>query len=998
MSVFSKLPRSVWVASNALAFAIRDQYPVTEGHTLIITKRVVATWFDATLDEQHAVMALVEEVKADLDQDLSPDGYNVGFNAGAEAGQTVPHLHVHVIPRYKGDMDDPRGGVRHVVPHRGNYKIITADWRRPPGPRTRTPRRSETLITGAPDRDLLSAVKTLVEQAEQVDIVAAFVRNSGLRLIEPMLADLIRRGGHVRVVTGDYLAITEPDALYRLMTLPERAADWSNTEGEQTTLAFERLLGTCETRVIETLVEGRPRSFHPKAWIFSWDRDPLDGVAYVGSSNMSASALNGGVEWNQRVERRLDPVAFDRVLETFDGLWHDARPLTQHWLEVYRKKVETAARNPIIDIEDYAPGEPIEPRDVQLEALEALAATRAEGRRRALIVLATGLGKTFLAAFDIEAFERRCGRAVRVLFIAHRRELLVQAEETLSRVFPTKRFGWFAGDSSSLEGDIVLASIQKLSRRANLKKLHPEAFDYIVVDEVHHAAAASYRRVLSSIEPQFLLGLTATPDRADEADILGLFDDHMPYRADLGEGISRGLLVPFAYKGLKDTTDYAPIPWRSGRFSPAELAAAVQTERRMEIFWEAWKTTPGTRSLIFCASIDHADYVRDWLADRDVKVESVHSRPGSYNRQEALELLGAGALDALCSVDLFNEGIDVKSVDRVVMLRPTESPVVFLQQLGRGLRTIEGKTSLQVIDFVGNHRVFLDRVRTLLSLSERPTTLRAFLAGDAEIALPDGCSIDVELEAVQLLEKLLPSGQGSELVRIYRELRAARSIRPHAGELFRMGLNPASVRKSARSWFGFVSEEGDLTEAETRAFAQGELWLSHLEKTAMSKSFKMVVLQVLAEADALQDGMAIPELARRSHALIARNPALLGDLRGVKALKDILTPDPDRWERYWRTNPIQAWTKPNRNSRAWFAIEDNTFVSKLPFPIGDEEAAQALADMTLELIDWRMAIYRQRRTSSLGQVSTFDLEGRLHYTNQILRFGPRHKQDRLPHG
>ena len=992
-SVFLELPRSTWVASNDLAFAIRDRYPVTKGHTLVVTRRLVATWFDATPDEQRALLSLVDDLKASLDRDLKPDGYNVGFNAGTAAGQTVPHLHVHVIPRYDGDMDDPRGGVRHVLPGRGNYKRVAADWKRPPGPGSRS-HRVEPLTTGATGPRLGDYLGALFGRAEEATVVSAFVQNSGLDILEPTFEQFLRHGGRLRLITGDYLHITQADALQRLLDLQSRTAAYSAAdESDEAPLS-----GTFEVAVVEA--ERLKRSFHPKAWVFGWGANPRDGVAYVGSSNLSRSALGQGVEWNLRVERRLDPAAWDRVAGAAEQLQSSSRALDAAWLAAYRVRARRSERPlPFGDIEDEG-GPPPEPRDVQVEALDALRESRESGQQRALVVLATGLGKTFLAAFDVAAFAETIGRMPRVLLLAHRRELLTQAAGTFRRVFPDARLSWCVGGASDLSGDVVFASVQKLSRPKMLGGLTPDWFDYVIVDEVHHAASSTYRRILDVLQPAFLLGLTATPDRADEADILGIFDDHLPYRADLAKGVSRGLLVPFAYEGLRDSVDYAPIPWRSGRFDPAALSDAVQTHQRMETLWAAWERLPGSRSLVFCASIQHAEFVRNWLSERGVRIEMVHSGRDSFDRTDGLRLLQSGELDALCTVDLFNEGIDCKPIDRVVMLRPTESPVVFLQQLGRGLRIAEGKDVLQVIDFVGNHKVFLNRLRTLLSLGGDRGTLRAWLEGRASATLPDGCSVEVELEAKDLLKKLLPASSKNELVRVYRELRESRGRRPTAGELQRMGVNPASVRSAHGSWFGFVMDEGDLSAAEAGAFDLGEPWLAHLERTHMRKSFKMVVLEALIETGLLLEGMSLEDLARRSYAYIRRSPELADDIRGVKALGPATDPTPAAWRTYWRGNPIEAWSTPNKGNRAWFVVEGDRLLSRLPVPAG-EPATEALVAMTTELVDWQLARYRKRernrsKVEESGGVSSFRIKVLTNKRDPILHFGNRKDRALLP--
>lgn len=558
-----------------------------------------------------------------------------------------------------------------------------------------------------------------------------------------------------------------------------------------------------------------------------------------------------------------------------------------------------------------------------------------------------------MAAFDLNQVREAEGRVPRTLVVAHQRQLLTQAARTFRRLFPRERFGWFLGKHDDRHGDVVFASVQKLMGR--LGDFEADAFDYIVIDEAHHAAADSYLQLFEHFTPRFWLGLTATPERADSRSIFGLFHDEIAYEADIGVGISLGHLVPFDYFGLADPTDYAPIPWRNGRFRLDDLTSAVQTHARMERLWQAMEEHPGHRTLLFCCTIDHATWVRDQLVQRGLRVVAVHSRPGSADRARSLDRLEAGELDAICTVDLFNEGIDAPMIDRVVMLRPTESSVVFLQQMGRGLRTAPNKKALVVIDFVGNHHVFLNRVRTLLNLvgDGPPMGVSALKSGPVE--LPEGCSVSVELEAVRLLEKLLPSGAGHVVVRTYRELRVEWGRRPRAGELSRMGLNPGAtqLKRAHGSWLAFVASESDLAPDELRVFQAHEAWFGELGTTNMSKSFKMVVVLAMLEAGRLGQGMDLSELAWASHAILRRSPELHTDVQGVRALPSSLDPEPATWERYWRTNPIAAWIRGR-----FFKLEDERLVLNRPPPIDDLGVFERL---TLELVDWRLHAYRRRR-------------------------------------
>jgi len=918
--------------SSDLVYAIEDAYPVSPGHTLVIPRRHVETWFDASPGEQQEIWRAVAELKQELDKRLHPDGYNVGINAGRAAGQTVMHLHVHLIPRFQDDVDDPSGGVRFVIPERGDY--------RSPGrlPRVRSPQR---LTTGGPGDPFLDQLAPLLSRATEIAVLAAFVRASGVRAISRRIEGALARGARVRVLTGDYLNLTQAEALYPLMDLARACED------------DELHPGTLEVRVTEVDgLPGRSRSFHPKAWLFS---GPDFRTAFVGSSNLSWAALHDAVEWNLRVDRHLDAAATDEVHTAFEAQWASATIVNEDWLSAYTERARRAQRPlPVDAAEPDAP--PPEPRDIQREALQALQKSRDQGRDRALVVMATGLGKTWMAAFDLDQIRRDQGRMPRTLWVAHRRELLLQAAQTLRRLFPRERFGWLVGAHSDREGDVLFASVQKLSRPERLAEFAADDFDVLVIDEVHHAAADSYRRLLDHFRPRFQLGLTATPRRADTRDVLGLFDDHVPFEADLGRGIALQHLVPFAYFGLADTTDYQPIPWRNRRFEPQALAKAVQTQERMDRLWKGWTEHPGDRTLIFCCSIAHSEFVRDWLIEKGVQALAVHSGPGSHDRDEALAELSHGRIDAICAVDLFNEGIDLPRLDRVVMLRPTESPVVFLQQLGRGLRRSPGKEQLVVIDFVGNHRVFLDRVRTLLNLGgpERPASPRDLVEG-RDIDLPPGCSVHVDLAAIDLLKRLLPSGDADVLVRMYRDLRESRGERPTAGELARMGFNPASarIRSEHGSWLGFVAAEGDLDTQQRWAWSTHERWFTELERTQMTKSFKMVTLRALLEADAIWEGLEEAELAERCHRILLRSPELFRDIEGVRALPDPARPTPRAWLAYWRTNPVRAWENVD-----WFRLEAGLF--KPRFEVRPEHRA-AFVTLTAELVDWRLFRYRRRR-------------------------------------
>ena len=924
--IFCGEPPSVVVAENELAVAFRDGFPVSPGHTLIVPRRHVADWFDASEQEQAAILELLNVRKNALSAELRPSGYNVGINCGQAAGQTVMHLHVHLIPRFEGDVDCPDGGVRFVIPEKGDYKS--------PGRIPQINASQQRLTKGGSQDPLWTQLRPLFAQASVIRIVAAFVQNSGVRVLDDHIQSAICRGCSVQIITGDYLNITQEQALRHLLLLQTAEA----LPDEE--LGGREARGQLEVRVVE-IARIEARTFHPKAWMFS---GAGCAVAFVGSSNMSRAALIDGVEWNLRVDCAGDATAYTEIIQAYEELWDEARTIDDDWLDGYAERAKTAARQlPPGEICE-APRERPEPRPIQEEALEALRSTRADGVDRGLAILATGLGKTWLAAFDFQQFRAERPGA-RLLFVAHRIEILRQAARTFQQLLPDVDVGFWVGGERSSDRSMVFASVQAL-RIEKLAILDPTEFDYVVIDEVHHAAADSYRAIMDTLKPGFWLGLTATPTRADGGDVIGQFDDNIVFEAGLDVGIRDEHLVPFRYFGLADTVDYsaARIPWRRGRFDQARLDAALRSEGRMGTAWNAWNTYHGTRTLVFCCSIEHAKYVRDYLLKRGVRVKAVHSGPGSDDRAEALEELAAGQLDAICSVDVFNEGVDVPEVDRVMMLRPTESNVVFLQQLGRGLRAAQDKEHLTVIDFVGNHRMFLERLRTLMTYASADMKEGLVAALKRAVLESPYAEINIDLEAIDLLETLIRRTQTNPTIRLFRELVDARGSRPSAAELARLG---GKLKKSMKPWFQFLTEETQLLPEEAEVLDEHGRWFSALQSTSMSKCFKAVTLQVMLSEKVFWSGMNLQALADESIAFIQRSPGLRVDLN----VRDNLESPKGRLS-YWKKNPIRAWS-----GSEWFKVHDGLFKFSR-----DVKAEHQLAfrHMTEELIDYLIYCYRQR--------------------------------------
>ncbi len=930
MSVFLTLNPSEWVAYNALAFAIIDKYPVSTGHTLVIPHRVIPTWWEATVEEQQALLELVEQVKTALDAEYSPDGYNVGFNAGSAAGQTIDHLHVHVIPRYNGDMDDPRGGVRHVIPDKGSYLR--------PAPS------AASLVTPLNGRLRLELVRCLVrEDLDRIDLLVSFVKRSGIDLIAARVDEALARGARIRLLTTDYLQITEAAALG----------------------FFLDRLGSGPDAALQVRVFSDPgTSFHPKAYIFSSSSNAAHGVAFVGSSNLTRSGITTGVEWNVQTHGTTE------LHSEFNRLWKDPRslPLTASWLDNYdqlqraRHQAQSTVSTAIPDeVEiDEEPEAALAPWSVQAEALSALEATRIEGHQAGLVVMATGLGKTWLAAFDSTRPEFR-----RILFIAHRDEILAQARDTYRAIRPGARLTLFNGHERDPDGQVVFASVQSLHR--NLDNLNSDHFDYVVIDEFHHAAAGSYRRIIAHFQPRFLLGLTATPHRSDAADLLSLCGDNLVYDCGLVEGIRRGLLSTFHYRAIADTTDYEHIPWRNGRFDIEALTTHIATRERAQQVLDEWRSHEGEtrRALGFCCSIAHADFMAEYFREHGVNAVAVHSGFGSASRVESLELLAAGEIPVVFTVDLFNEGVDVPTINLVLMLRPTESAIVFLQQLGRGLRRAEGKERLDVIDLVGNHRAFLLKARVLIQIAGFPhLTAREAVRKLADqpdhpgevVGLPEGCLIILEPEAIDILQNLLGRGSDQDrLVELIRQWMDDHEGEPPTALEMALATGTAHKLKPRGGWFGLLNELGLLSDVERSVLREFGNFLVWIEHGAYTKSYKLITLRVLSQIGNLATGASLREIAATSRWMIFNDPDLRTDLADASAaIADVAQPTTSEWESYWRKNPIKAMTSADKGQNPWFVEESGwlRFAQEIP-----ERLGPTLEMMARELVDYRLHRY-----------------------------------------
>jgi superfamily II DNA or RNA helicase/diadenosine tetraphosphate (Ap4A) HIT family hydrolase len=908
---FCSVDESHIAFSNDLVIAIWDGFPVNPGHLLIIPRRHTPAWVNLSPSEKAATWSAIEQAQAAISERFHPDGFNVGFNESSAAGQTVFHFHLHIIPRYEGDVADPRGGVRHVIPNKANYLVAGESL---PGPAI-----YQRLVTGGAD-PLLPHLLLHLDGSATCDIAVAFLLDSGARMIVAHLQDFLARGGRARILVGDYLDVTEPAALRRLNDLS----------------------GDLVVRVFEA----RERGFHLKTYIFRTD---VEGIAFVGSSNLSAPALTSSIEWNYKVISSHEQAGFSEITAGFEDIFNLYQSVSadEAWIRLYEaRRAPTDWRGAGMAQEPPAPMEV--PHAIQLQALEALEETRREGYSAGLVVLATGLGKTWLSAFDSDRTEFN-----RVLFVAHREEILNQAIDNFRRVRPNASIGRMIGSQRDSSTDLIFASVQTLGRIEHLSRFAPTAFDYIIIDEFHHAAAATYRRIIDYFEPKFLLGLTATPERMDGGDLLALCQENLVFEASVPDGVSAGLLCAFQYLGVPDVIDYTNIPWRNARFDPTELTAAVATEARAQNALEQFRKHGAQRCIAFCCSQRHANFMAEFFNARGLRSVAVHAGNESAPRTTSLQQLANGELDVIFSVDMFNEGVDVPNIDTVLMLRPTESTVIWMQQFGRGLRRAPGKPYLKVIDYIGNHRSFLMKLRSIAALTDKGANsigaLRKLLdeVMKGKLDLPEGCSVTYELESVQILENLLrPTRPEAALEAFYEDFLERQGVRPTAVEAFHEGFNPRS--NSERSWLGFVSRMSGLSEAEAAAFSQSRAFLDSVERTETTRSYKIVLLLAMISADAMPGEIAIDRLVEQVRRLAARYlkvredfPVSIDDSKGLRRLLI--------------ENPIRAFVD---GDAPFFRFEGNNLSTT--FEAGD---VGSFGELLREVLDWRLAQYLNRQGS-----------------------------------
>lgn len=631
-----------------------------------------------------------------------------------------------------------------------------------------------TLLTNAPGEPRVGRqLLTEIASASRIDVVMAFIRSSGIGPFTRSLRRHCESGGSLRILTTTYTNSTELRALQDLSAI-----------GAQIRVSYD----TSSTRL------------HAKSWLFH--RPGGMATAYIGSSNLTHQAQRTGMEWNIRVSGARNPAVVEKMAAVFDSYWEsgdfepfDARDFSR------RSGPQGATPQSLVS------SAAIRLYPFQERMLEQIAVARERGRNRNLLVSATGTGKTVMAAVDFQRLRRQLPRA-RLLFVAHSIDILRQSLATYRHALHDGDFGELWVDRYQPQHwEQVFASIQSLRARG-ITHLPRDHFDVVVIDEVHHGAAASYRALLEHLQPRQLLGLTATPERSDGLSILAWFDGRITAELRLWDAIDQHRLVPFDYYGIHDNADLTQVRWTRGAGYDVQgltnLYTADDAWARLvlEQLRRRHPDIAGMRALGFCVSIDHARFMARVFNERGVAAAAIWSDTPRDARASALKQLRAGDINVLFSVDIFNEGVDVPSVDTLLMLRPTDSPVLFLQQLGRGLRRAEGKSACLVLDFVGQHRRefrFHRRFQALLGGSRRQVEKQV---GDGFPFLPAGCHMELEAQAREIVLRNIREAVPGNWPRKVDELRelAASGATGLAAFLEHSGLELADVYQGDRSW------------------------------------------------------------------------------------------------------------------------------------------------------------------------------------------------------
>jgi superfamily II DNA or RNA helicase/HKD family nuclease len=764
----------------------------------------------ADVDAEDAHTAIAQYLERRIAESLST-------LRGREAAERQRRLVDRVIEALVAELGDEWADRFNLASPLRRLLAVHAALRDMAALRPDTPLARSALLTGARlDPSLASQLSKEFAAADRVDILCSFIKWSGIRLLMDSLRVLTATphpdGPRLRVVSTSYMGATDPKAIEAIRDLP-------NT---QVKVSYD----TERTRL------------HAKAYLVH--RATGFGSAYIGSANVSRAALSEGLEWTSKISQYELPHLWQKIVATFEASWNDGEfeSFGASSLPRLREAIDRERTRGTVEVGEL-PNFDLRPYPFQEEILDAMAAEReVRGKTRHLVIAATGTGKTMIAAFD---YKRWAGnRKPSLLFIAHREEMLRQALGTFRAVLRDQNFGdILVGGATPEQHDHLFCSIQSYNSRA-LHMLPADRFDYIVVDEFHHAAAPSYRILLDTAQPKVLLGLTATPERADGLDVLTPFGGEPTAEVRLPDAISRRLLCPFQYFGVADSVDLAGLTWQRGGYRIEDLDAVytdnhVRAGLVLDKVRETLLNPLNARGLGFCVSVAHANFMARFFAAHDIPAIALSAETPADERRTAKERLVRREINFIFVVDLYNEGVDIPEIDTVLFLRPTESLTVYLQQLGRGLRLHDDKDCLTVLDFIGaQHRQFRFAAR-FRALSTNPTGRLEHEIEAGFPHLPAGCFIRLERVAQQrVLENVRQSLslRRPQMVGDIRELGRHLGRVPTIREAVEYLDAPLDELLKRGLWSRLMSDAG-LTEApedrDEERLAKGILRLVHID-------------------------------------------------------------------------------------------------------------------------------------------------------------------------
>ncbi|AGX42908.1 DEAD/DEAH box helicase family protein [Clostridium saccharobutylicum] len=787
---------------------------------------------------------------------------------------------------------------------------------------------------------LYAKLKESIKNAKAIDIIVSFLMDSGVKMILNDLKEAIDRNVSIRILTGSYLNITSPTALYMLKRELKDKID----------LRFYNV---------------HNKSFHPKSYIF---HNENDSEIYIGSSNLSKGALTNSIEWNYRFLRSQNTEDFNAFYGEFENLFNNyseiiddaaMKEYSKNWKrpQVY-KDIEKAKENDIDEdeilpkeIEENKVIDLFEPKGAQIEALYELENSREEGFDKGLVVAATGVGKTYLAAFDSM-------KAERVLFVAHREEIIKQAAISFKNVRKSDDIGFFYNSNKDNDKSMIFALVQTLGKDEYLNEEYfkRDYFDYIVIDEFHHAVSSNYRKIIDYFTPKFMLGLTATPERLDSKDVFSLCEYNTVYEIRLSDAINKGYLVPFRYYGVYDeTVDYDNVEFKNGKYNDKELEDALMFNKRGELILNHYKKYNSNRALGFCTSKKHAEYMAKYFCENGVNAVAVYSgENGKYseNRTEALNKLTKGEVKVIFSVDMFNEGLDIPSIDMVMFLRPTQSPTVFLQQLGRGLRKYKDKKYLNVLDFIGNYKK-ADFLPFLLS-GKTYSRIEAKKGIFNEEEYPEECRVDFDFRIIDVFKKLAEKEMNIK-ERITEEFLRVKGIlghRPSRVEFFNNIDDEvySAIKKTKSSlnpfnnYLGYLKENEELYGSEEALFNSiGHQFIKMIETTKMSKSYKIPIFLAFYNWGNMKMEINEEDVYRSFYEFYNKGSNKVDMLRD-KGTADFEEWDKKKWVKLAKDNPVKFLIKTHGE---FFDNDENVVMSlcdEMKGIIEDEEFAWHMRD------------------------------------------------------